>query len=790
MRPRTGIVSAALAGIGLGAALWVGAALWAGSAAWAGAPAWLDRSQAIFLPRELSEKLAAQQRFPIFWWNFLILDEAGGGAGGDRSGGDRSGGDKADGLARARQACEYLREEGQGVIARSGCPENLAQFEGIVRDWARDYPLRSTLEGVGRGPRRWPARLKAAMDAALARASLPLDRSMIELLRADPLGRFHELEEHARRRLHLRIPRVAGFYHDEATHRWVIPVQLAFPPTEGARTRAFLRGLEALGAPWEMVGPHASTLANEGQVTRDLDRVSLAGMTLTALLCLAAAISGRWRLLLLLPPVGVAAGIGVLVTVAFCGSIHGLTLSFGVGIIGLAIDYGLLGALNSGSSRTWRANLMGLLTTLAGLLLLMRSSIPLLRQMMIFSATGLGVVFALFYLLHRLRPGWFRVEPLSLRLEGPGGWESGGWGPGLRLALALGLVGASLAGFVTLRPSLDMMRFNFQSPRAAELGQWLFARLERRPPLIQLSSGAGALDAAASQLDWARRHSIAVENAAVYLPSIAEQGRNLASWRRAFCARGGGDSGLLPRLDATRREFFQPFLSSLHCASLQPFSPESKVAPAYLSDLHSGRQWLTLWFPESDEQSALIRSRFPEAVSLKEIVGAFPLILERELRWMAPTAFLLATLLLFAYYGGAVMAIIALLPFFSGMGVVALGAWLFGLSFSFVSVIGLVMVFGFSFDYGIFATEIPPVIRADPDRRVARAVLTSLGFAALSTISGFAPLLLCRHPVLRDLGQTLFLGAAGTYLGAIWGVPALARAWRRREGRAGEADAK
>jgi predicted RND superfamily exporter protein len=116
------------------------------------------------------------------------------------------------------------------------------------------------------------------------------------------------------------------------------------------------------------------------------------------------------------------------------------------------------------------------------------------------------------------------------------------------------------------------------------------------------------------------------------------------------------------------------------------------------------------------------------------------------------------------------------------MGLVAWFHIIFGLELSFISLMGLIMIYGMSVDYGIFATDI--------DRRTLnifgndagknRGVWTSIFLAAFTTVAGFLPLDFCRHPVLIDLGRTLTLGMIGTLLGTFWGVPfALVRLKRK-----------
>jgi len=93
------------------------------------------------------------------------------------------------------------------------------------------------------------------------------------------------------------------------------------------------------------------------------------------------------------------------------------------------------------------------------------------------------------------------------------------------------------------------------------------------------------------------------------------------------------------------------------------------------------------------------------------------------------------------------------------------------LEISFVSMIGVVILCGFSVDYGIFAID---ATRYPANPRTAGA-WTAVLFASVATLAGFVPLLFCQHPVLIQLAQVLSLGMLGTMVGTFWGVPSIVR---------------
>lgn len=691
-----------------------------------------DRSHAIFFPPELKDSIGAQQEFPLFWWNFAVLEPRAA--------------DGTEDWAGAERLCAALKNAGSALVRRAECGQSVSELGPLLGQWARDYPLRAPFPGV-------PA-IKRKMAATLAKASLPSgDASLLSILQSDPLEGWLELKTRAEKRISVKLPRNRGFFADPETRRIVVPVQLAFPPGETRKTLELRE--KTAGAVWILIGPHGSTLSNEAQVALDLKSVSWVGSLLLLLFAAFLAASKRWRLLLIVPPVLVAIGVAVLSVILLQGSIHGLTLALGTGIIGLALDYGLHAALDGDQARVWKSNLMGLLTTIVGLLVLMSSSVPLLRQMMLFACIGLVTAWLLLFILFMAIPERLVSHPLPLRFYAS-----------KPAAVAIGLIfGFALLGVVAVRPNFEIQQFDYQDSPTRATSRWLFKTLNLRSPLFSINAGEGAHDASHAEKTWADSQGITLETVSGYLPPLALQQKNIATWAPAC--------HLSERtFTALEQKFFAPFLSTSLCPTVVATAltdPELTHTRSYLAHLGSGNRWISLWLPSSDDQERAIRERFPAAVSLKEMVMTFPRTLARELSWMGPLALLLAGGSLGLYYRNRRLVLAALIPFFTGLGLVALAVFALGLETSFISIVALIIVFGFSIDYGIFATDLG--LRAQgwkPD-----GVWTAITFAAIATVSGFVPLLFCRHPVLAHLGQTLFLGAVGTYLGTIWGIPYL-----------------
>lgn len=678
----------------------------------------IDQTHHIFFPKDLHRQIETQHSYPIFWWNFLVTD-----------------------TKNPVQVCEGLKKLNGNLVRSVECQQDISQYGQVIEDWQKDQFLRKPPPSL--------ETLNKAMDEALTTAGLPgTSGDIIKLLRRDPLGSWKDLKEISEKRVNLPFERKSGFFIDSKTGQTVIPLQMNFSPTKTAQT-------QKVASLWDensfLIGPHGSSLINESQIKKDAGNLSV--LAIGVLLVFAATLSllGKWRLVLLLPVVLAGVAGAAVLTIVFFGSVHIVTLSFGVGLVGLSLDYGLHGALNLRSKTLWRSNFFGLLTTLVGLIILGFSEIPLIRQLMVFSGMGITLSFGLFYFFLQKYPDFFEVPPFDYAPK-----------PSLKKlgAVAL-LVGVSFVTFSSLKINLDMQAFDYKSPKEKEVTNWLFSALSLRSPLFHISQGDMILNQGFETKFAADLMDIGLENIASYLPQEFIQQGNIDLWK-SFCEK--------LQLDQTKTVFFKPFIDSLPCHSKVEVN-SGKSIPSYLEPLHYNGAWLNLWIPKNDDEEQRVRSFFhgSDILSLREIAGKFPAILSKEVRWMGVVALLLATFLLVVHNKSLFFSLAALLPFMTGVGLVGLSSVVWNLDLSFISLVALIMLFGLSFDYGIFATD----MMRGKSINEKKGVVSAIAIAAATTTGGLFPLLFCKHPVLLHLGHTLFFGALGTFIGALFGVPSL-----------------
>ena len=709
------------------------------------APSWFDQSHNIFVPEQAKSDLIGIREFPVFWWNFIIL---------------QTNQDKLSdiGLQDIQQRCRDFAMAQAPSIEKISCGFQIGMYTKLLNQWAQDYPRRHDAPSQ--------AKIESAMSLALAKASLPLPKELLQFLRVDPLNSIGEFQNILQSHSLLKFEQHEGVYFDPVTRRALIAIQFSFSPAQTSRTaqeqepiKMFCHGSQTCQSA-HLLGPHASTFENETQIRKDLGVVSWFGTALMLGFILLVVGSGRGRLVLMVPPLLVAVGLSTLLTVLVFGRIHGLTLSFGPGIVGLCMHYGLQAAFSFGNEkRIWRANFFGVLTTLAILLAVVWSQIPLIQQIMFFSSAGLMIGFGFFYFLHRRFPNLLKAKPVHIRL------------PQIKALqfFMLGVAVFSAVGFFALKINFGIQELNFESAENSVYSHWLYKSMGMSSPLVHFfdpekprlgAEASSILVQTKNESEWAVKNQIKLSSVNEFLPIIEEQKRHLTTWQILFC-RSSERSQFSP----TEKKFFAPFLKNLECHKLDPVDLKTEI-PEYLKDFSYEKKWLTLWAPQNEVENSKIKAQFPGASSLLEIISSFPKVLSHELLWMVPLAFFLAFILLVIYCGGVGIASIALIPFFTGTGLFYIAAFIGHWSITFISFIGFIKVFGFSLDYGIFVTD----VLVEKDQALAEGVWSALGLNSISTTLGFLPLIFCSHPVLKQLGQVLVFGSIGSYLGAVWGL--------------------
>lgn len=695
----------------------------------------LDDSADIFFPKSLKFLQYAQTEFSVFWWNFIIIDDVNG----------------TPDFQGAVDICEKLQAQINQEIKQIVCGDDLSSFVPSLIQWSEDLPLRqkaTDFPGIENS-------LKSSLSEIGFLSSVSPD--LFKLKRADPLDQWQIFLEKSQAVAANQFKRERGFLTDPKTGRIIIPVQFALKP----QMKNVLGTKEILSTHLNavMVGAHSSAYINEKQVHEDMDIVSIVGTVVLIAFIAFLVLRGRLSALLLFPPVALSLGLAAYMVTLIYGSIHGLTLAFGSGIVGLAVDYGLHGAFNAGSRQTWKSNAVGFLTTLTGLIVMIMSGIPLIRQMMVFAVLGLFFGFMSFYLLCKYAPKYFTMKSVDLPM-----WK---FKFGHIVVMALIVVG--FGSLFKTNLSFDLRKINFQPAKDKVMTEWFFTQGGAQENFLLLRDKSEFSPDILQETQWAKDNHIQHAGLGDFWPPAQDQQtENIHSWLK-ICP------SLQRNISINETKVFSPFLNSICNQQRKALNFEDLSQREYSKHLVGSERFISIFTSHSPEQAALVRKKFPAAKSLTESVKGFSNSLESDLRWMIPAVFAISTLILFLYYKSITCVITAYIPFFTGLGLFFLVNLLKGGGLDLISVLGLVMVFGFSLDYGVFSTDIYKFPQPGEDEK---HVYSALGLAAISNVIGFFPMVFAQHPVLHQLGMALFFGTIGTYLGTIWGVEKIYH-WRK-----------
>ena len=134
--------------------------------------------------------------------------------------------------------------------------------------------------------------------------------------------------------------------------------------------------------------------------------------------------------------------------------------------------------------------------------------------------------------------------------------------------------------------------------------------------------------------------------------------------------------------------------------------------------------------------------------------------------WMCPLAFLIISGIVWLSYGSWKIALAVFIPWTVGAAFALAGFLVSSSGFGFVSLVGMLMVFGTATDFGVFCANY--YINSHLTRH---GIWTALLLSGLVSLLGFLPLLFAEHVVLRQLGAPLVLGMVGTLIGTFFVQP-------------------
>lgn len=531
-----------------------------------------------------------------------------------------------------------------------------------------------------------------------------------------------------------------------------------------------------------MTGPAVFSVQTRDRIEADATRSSIIATVLVAGVLLMVYRSFRALALSLLPAAtGALAGVAA-VGLSF-GTVHGITLGFGVTLLGESVDYAiyLFTQTQPGSParrtllRIWPTLLLGVATSVVGFGTMLFSSFSGLAQLGLFSITGLVVALAVTrWVLPVLLPQDYsterpaRLAPLLTALTRSA--------PALRLPLAAVTL-LSLAWLAYQGPTVWSAELSSLSP-IAEADQRLDEALRRdlgapdaghllvtsAPTVDEALAAAERLAAPLEAL--ARDRLIAgYDSPALVLPSQAAQRARQAALPPPDQLRAALTQALqgLP----FRPDAFAPFLADAEKARTQPpLTPASLDGTSLKLKLDSllvraGSGW-TAMLPlrgVTDPQALSIRLAGDPAakgailLNLKEESDSLYRTYRQEALTLALLGTVAITVLLAAALRSARSLVAAVMPLAAAVVITMALLTALGQALSIFHLVGLLLVVGVGSNYSLLFE------RPEPSAALRERTVASVAIANLCTVIGFGTLAFSGIPVLHGIGMTVAIGA-------------------------------
>ena len=647
-----------------------------------------------------------------------------------------------------------------------------------------------------------PSGLKQSMQETVADLASPEGLTLQGLAVRDPTGEMLTVIDQLSRTQTPR-PRDGVWTSADGTRTLLIAETAA----AGSDTDAQEKALTAVRAAFEdavrdsrqpparsvelvMSGPGVFAVASRAKIEHAVMRLSAAGSALVILILLTVYRSPS-ALILGLLPVATGALIGVAAVALGFGVVHGITLGFGITLIGEAVDYSIYffiqsagGATERWERRLWPTMRLGMLTSVCGFASLLPSGFPGLAQLGAYSMCGLIAAAAVTrFVLPVLLPRNFSVRDLAPAGERVarglravrGTRAAGPW------IAALCLATGSIAVLLLCRHALWSHELSSLSPiPAAELRQDAQLRADLGAPdsldLVvvegaSLDSALGGAELAARALEPLIAEKVigGFDSPAAYLPSRATQTARRASLPDpATLARNLDEAARDLPLDAGQ---LGPFKSDVETARRGPLLSAADLTGTSMA---AGLEALTM--RRAGGFSALLAlhaadpsrptidiarvrralasaSSSAQVLDLKQQSDALYSDYLREAMRLSLAGFLAIVVLLLIALRSPGRAARVLAPLVLAVLTVAAVLALFQVRLTILHLVGMLLIVAIGSNYALFFDS------RDRDGAAAGPTLVSLCIANACTVMGFGLLSCSGVPVLEALGTTVAPGA-------------------------------
>jgi predicted exporter len=684
-------------------------------------------------------------------------------------------------LAQASKAIAAALRKGASFVS----VEN-GDGSGDVADreflWRHRYLLSSAVDAE----RFSAAGLRERLEDTLRLLDSPAGALVQRVVANDPTGELLHILEHLEAQS--RPATREGVWFSRDGRRALLLAQTRAPGYDvGAQEDALAQIGQAFSragageAKLLLSGPGVFAARTRATVRDDALRLSLIATLLVAGLLLAVYRSGRLLALGLVPIAsGALAGIAA-VSLGF-GSVHGITLGFGVTLIGEGVDYAIYlftqaaagGAKHAALERIWPTLRLGVLTSICGFSAMLFSGFTGLAQLGLFSIVGLLVAVAV--------TRWVLPGMLPSTLTAPIVGTAGPWAmaaarraPSLRypVLILVAVVAVLLAARGERLWNEDLASLSSVSRADQVLDEKMRGDLGapdvRFLVVIHAPDQEAALQESEAIGGALRKASLAgllegYESPADYLPSRQTQDARRKALPEPAQLRANLEKAVagLPY----RGRVFEPFLADVAAARSMPLVERSQMQGTRLAlrvdSLMAKRAdgWVAMLPLRNVADAAGVARHLVAPPSGAQAV-LLDLKRESDQLYRSYRAQALAYSLLGAAAIGALLlatlrslrSVFAVLAPLAAAVLVTTGALtLTGASLSIFHLVGLLLVVAIGSNYSLLFDR-QASSRSDRER-----TLVSLLLANVTTVIGFGLLALSRVPVLHDIGVTVGLG--------------------------------
>ncbi|MDH4234578.1 MAG: MMPL family transporter [Gallionella sp.] len=690
-------------------------------------------------------------------------------------------------LAKASMSLAHrLRNEPAFVMVNNGEESSLAKDRAFIVD--NRYLLSSAVT-----PERFtPEGLRGSLENALQVLGSPAGMMIKNVIPRDPSGELlHLLEGFAGqsrpqtqegvwvsrdgKRALLILQTAAAGYDIDAQQQ---AVQLI-----NARFAEIARGAEFSGLHIQLSGPGVFSVQSRDNIESVAVNFSIITSILVSILLLLVYRSWQVLAISLLPVIsGALAGIAA-VSMGY-GVVFGVTLGFGITLIGEAVDYAIYFFThlsperppNKALEKIWPTLRLGVLTTICGFSPMFLADFPGLAQLGLFSAVGLIVaVLVTRWVLPCLAPANFSPKtPASLSV-----WLMGAikLAPRLRPLVLIAVIAAAVSiafhrgpiwsdNLTSLFPLPETQQQLDQSLRndlgAPDVRYMVAISGKNQEEALERSEAVGA------QLDLLMNQQVLAgyDTPARYLPSQKTQRARLAALPEEKILRANLQQALagLP----FRSDLFEPFFKEVAALRGQPL-----LTSASLQGTNLGLQTESLLAQYDDRWKAMLPLRgVTDAASLRQAIARIDgniVLLDlkqesdslyqsyvREAITLSAFGALAIALLLFVSLRSVRRVAAVLLPLAAAVIIATAIVLAGGQKLLIFHLVGLLLAVAVGSNYSLFFDR---ESHAEAHNANSKRTMVSLLVANISTTIGFGMLSFSGVPVLTAIGETVAIGA-------------------------------